>query len=164
MWLIQLHQTMLMSIWLGDAESQMTRRPLISVCMSLVLVQVWYVWFDLTFQLMLLCSDCSLLVISEWMSVCESSMWWFQRGLCALPVALVVWSSATFLVSYATAVVLGHADLLVPYIRYVFQVHLYSMSLRSHAFRLSETFYGGRPYCMNTWNIRGENKSCIFLL
>uniref|UniRef100_A0A673LSU0 DNA damage-regulated autophagy modulator protein 2-like n=1 Tax=Sinocyclocheilus rhinocerous TaxID=307959 RepID=A0A673LSU0_9TELE len=43
-------------------------------------------------------------------------MWWFQRGLCALPVALVIWSSATFLVSYATAVVLGHADLLVPYI------------------------------------------------
>ncbi len=119
-------------------------------------------WFDLSADVV--CSDCSLLVISEWMSVCESSMWWFQRGLCALPVALVVWSSATFLVSYATAVVLGHADLLVPYIRYVFQVHLYSMSLRSHAFRLSETFYEGRPCCMNTWNIRGENKSCFFLL
>ncbi|ROI46626.1 DNA damage-regulated autophagy modulator protein 2 [Anabarilius grahami] len=43
-------------------------------------------------------------------------MWWFQRGLCALPVALVIWSSATFLISYATAVVLGHADLFVPYI------------------------------------------------
>ncbi|XP_077080347.1 DNA damage-regulated autophagy modulator protein 2 isoform X2 [Siphateles boraxobius] len=43
-------------------------------------------------------------------------MWWFQRGLCALPVALVTWSSSTFLISYATAVVLGHADLLFPYI------------------------------------------------
>ncbi|KAK7136185.1 hypothetical protein R3I94_014740 [Phoxinus phoxinus] len=43
-------------------------------------------------------------------------MWWFQRGLCALPVALVTWSSATFLISYATAVALGHADLLFPYI------------------------------------------------
>ncbi|XP_051524194.1 DNA damage-regulated autophagy modulator protein 2 [Myxocyprinus asiaticus] len=43
-------------------------------------------------------------------------MWWFQRGLCALPLALVIWSSATFLLSYATAVVLGHADLLIPYI------------------------------------------------
>ncbi len=159
---------MLMSIWLGDAESQMTRRPLISVwvlcmfrfdmCITFCLLS----WFDLSADVV--CSDCSLLVISEWMSVCESSMWWFQRGLCALPVALVVWSSATFLVSYATAVVLGHADLLVPYIRYVFQVHLYSMTLRSHAFRLWETFYEGRPCCMNTWNIRGENKSCIFFL
>ncbi|XP_001332583.1 DNA damage-regulated autophagy modulator protein 2 [Danio rerio] len=43
-------------------------------------------------------------------------MWWFQQGLCFLPVALVTWSSATFLISYTTAVVLGHADLLVPYI------------------------------------------------
>uniref|UniRef100_A0A672NRJ5 DNA-damage regulated autophagy modulator 2a n=1 Tax=Sinocyclocheilus grahami TaxID=75366 RepID=A0A672NRJ5_SINGR len=32
-------------------------------------------------------------------------MWWFQRGLCALPGALVIWSSDTFLISYATAVV-----------------------------------------------------------
>uniref|UniRef100_A0A673MQN7 DNA-damage regulated autophagy modulator 2a n=1 Tax=Sinocyclocheilus rhinocerous TaxID=307959 RepID=A0A673MQN7_9TELE len=43
-------------------------------------------------------------------------MWWFQRGLCALPGALVIWSSDTFLISYATAVVLGHADILIPYI------------------------------------------------
>uniref|UniRef100_A0A671PG11 DNA damage-regulated autophagy modulator protein 2-like n=1 Tax=Sinocyclocheilus anshuiensis TaxID=1608454 RepID=A0A671PG11_9TELE len=43
-------------------------------------------------------------------------MWWFQRGLCALPGSLVIWSSDTFLISYATAVVLGHADILIPYI------------------------------------------------
>lgn len=46
------------------------------------------------------------------------SMWWFQRGVCALPAALVTWSLATFVVSYVTAVLLGHVDLLVPYIRY----------------------------------------------
>ncbi|XP_010874058.1 DNA damage-regulated autophagy modulator protein 2 isoform X2 [Esox lucius] len=43
-------------------------------------------------------------------------MWWFQRGLCVLPVTLVVWSSATFVSSYVTAVLLGHVDPLVPYI------------------------------------------------
>ncbi|XP_055023587.2 DNA damage-regulated autophagy modulator protein 2 [Misgurnus anguillicaudatus] len=43
-------------------------------------------------------------------------MWWFRRGLCALPVALVIWSSGTLLLSYAIAVALGHADLIVPYI------------------------------------------------
>ncbi|KAM6977986.1 DNA damage-regulated autophagy modulator protein 2 [Aplochiton taeniatus] len=43
-------------------------------------------------------------------------MWWFQRGVCALPTTLVVWSSATFIVSYVTAVLQGHVDLLMPYI------------------------------------------------
>lgn len=43
-------------------------------------------------------------------------MWWFQEGLCALPVALVVWTSATFIFAYITAVVLRHVDPLVPYI------------------------------------------------
>ncbi|XP_039604553.1 DNA damage-regulated autophagy modulator protein 2-like [Polypterus senegalus] len=43
-------------------------------------------------------------------------MWWFQEGLCCLPVLLVVWSSATFIFSYITAVVLRHVDVLVPYI------------------------------------------------
>ncbi|KAA0714293.1 DNA damage-regulated autophagy modulator protein 2 [Triplophysa tibetana] len=43
-------------------------------------------------------------------------MCWFRRGLSALPVALVIWSSATLLLSYATAVVFGHADLIIPYI------------------------------------------------
>ncbi|KAL1021277.1 hypothetical protein UPYG_G00011090 [Umbra pygmaea] len=43
-------------------------------------------------------------------------MWWFQRGLCALPAGLVVWSSVTFIFSYVTAVLLGHVDPLVPYI------------------------------------------------
>lgn len=135
LWLIRLHQTMLMFIWLGDAESHLTRRPLISFCMRgfwVLCLFSFYVhppvcWVDLTFKQML----CVLLIVPdvgdlcEWISVCEDSMWWFQQGLCALPVALVIWSSATFLISYATAVVLGHADLLVPYIRYVFHLHLY---------------------------------------
>ncbi|XP_030632841.1 DNA damage-regulated autophagy modulator protein 2b [Chanos chanos] len=43
-------------------------------------------------------------------------MWWFQEGMCALPVALVVWTAATFIFAYITAVVLRHVDPLVPYI------------------------------------------------
>ncbi|XP_075766432.1 DNA damage-regulated autophagy modulator protein 2 [Pelodiscus sinensis] len=43
-------------------------------------------------------------------------MWWFQQGLCFLPSALVVWSAASFIFSYITAVVLRHIDPLVPYI------------------------------------------------
>lgn len=43
-------------------------------------------------------------------------MWWFQQGLSFLPVALVVWSAATFVFSYITAIVLRHVDPLVPYI------------------------------------------------
>ncbi|MBN3303361.1 DRAM2 protein, partial [Amia calva] len=43
-------------------------------------------------------------------------MWWFQQGLCALPVVLVVWTSGTFILSYVTAVLLHHVDPLVPYI------------------------------------------------
>ncbi|NWR40279.1 DRAM2 protein, partial [Tachuris rubrigastra] len=43
-------------------------------------------------------------------------MWWFQQGLSVLPVALVVWSAASFLLSYITATVLHHVDPLVPYI------------------------------------------------
>ncbi|NXH10286.1 DRAM2 protein, partial [Bucco capensis] len=43
-------------------------------------------------------------------------MWWFQQGLSFLPVALVVWSAATFVFSYITAIVLHHVDPLVPYI------------------------------------------------
>ncbi|CAB1329571.1 unnamed protein product, partial [Coregonus sp. 'balchen'] len=39
-------------------------------------------------------------------------MWWFQRGVCALPAALVAWSSATFVLSYVTAVLLGHVHAL----------------------------------------------------
>lgn len=46
-------------------------------------------------------------------------MWWFQQGLSFLPVALVVWSAATFVFSYITAIVLRHVDPLVPYIRLV---------------------------------------------
>ncbi|XP_076857233.1 DNA damage-regulated autophagy modulator protein 2b [Brachyhypopomus gauderio] len=43
-------------------------------------------------------------------------MWWFQEGLCVLPVALVVWTAATFIFAYITAVVLQHVDPFVPYI------------------------------------------------
>ncbi|XP_042692341.1 DNA damage-regulated autophagy modulator protein 2 isoform X3 [Centrocercus urophasianus] len=43
-------------------------------------------------------------------------MWWFQQGLSFLPAALVVWSAATFVFSYITAIVLHHVDPLVPYI------------------------------------------------
>ncbi|KAJ7999483.1 hypothetical protein DPEC_G00194900 [Dallia pectoralis] len=43
-------------------------------------------------------------------------MWWFQQGLCILPVALVIWTTATFVFAYITAVVLNHVDPLVPYI------------------------------------------------
>ncbi|XP_019962746.1 DNA damage-regulated autophagy modulator protein 2b [Paralichthys olivaceus] len=43
-------------------------------------------------------------------------MWWFQQGLCFLPAALVVWTSASFVFAYITAVVLRHVDPLVPYI------------------------------------------------
>ncbi|XP_068020834.1 DNA damage-regulated autophagy modulator protein 2 isoform X4 [Melanerpes formicivorus] len=43
-------------------------------------------------------------------------MWWFQQGLSFLPVALVVWSAASFIFSYITAIVLHHVDPLVPYI------------------------------------------------
>uniref|UniRef100_A0A803TMI7 DNA damage regulated autophagy modulator 2 n=1 Tax=Anolis carolinensis TaxID=28377 RepID=A0A803TMI7_ANOCA len=43
-------------------------------------------------------------------------MWWFQQGLSILPSALVIWSSASFLFSYITAVLLHHVDPLVPYI------------------------------------------------
>lgn len=44
-------------------------------------------------------------------------MWWFQEGLCVLPVALVIWTAATFIFAYVTAVLLRHVDPLVPYIR-----------------------------------------------
>uniref|UniRef100_A0A1A8G1K6 DNA-damage regulated autophagy modulator 2 n=1 Tax=Nothobranchius korthausae TaxID=1143690 RepID=A0A1A8G1K6_9TELE len=43
-------------------------------------------------------------------------MWWFQQGLCLLPAALVVWTAASFVFAYITAVVLDHVDPLVPYI------------------------------------------------
>ncbi|KAH0618993.1 hypothetical protein JD844_018588 [Phrynosoma platyrhinos] len=43
-------------------------------------------------------------------------MWCFQQGLSILPLALVIWSSASFLFSYITAVLLHHVDPLVPYI------------------------------------------------
>ncbi|XP_029946836.1 DNA damage-regulated autophagy modulator protein 2-like [Salarias fasciatus] len=43
-------------------------------------------------------------------------MWWFQEGLCILPAALVIWTAASFVFAYITAVVLKHVDPLVPYI------------------------------------------------
>lgn len=44
-------------------------------------------------------------------------MWWFQQGMCFLPVALVVWTAASFIFAYITAVLLNHVDPFVPYIR-----------------------------------------------
>lgn len=54
-------------------------------------------------------------------------MWWFQQGLCFLPVFLVVWSSSTFIVSYLIALFRHDVDVIFPYIRYVFFlfVHLF---------------------------------------
>lgn len=49
----------------------------------------------------------------------SSAMWWFQQGLSFLPASLVVWSAASFVFSYITAIVLHHVDPLVPYIRLV---------------------------------------------
>nr|XP_057911635.1 DNA damage-regulated autophagy modulator protein 2b isoform X2 [Doryrhamphus excisus] len=43
-------------------------------------------------------------------------MWWFQQGLCFLPALLVVWTAASFIFAYVTAVLLRHVDPLVPYI------------------------------------------------
>ncbi|XP_071378387.1 DNA damage-regulated autophagy modulator protein 2 [Centroberyx affinis] len=43
-------------------------------------------------------------------------MWWFQRGVCFLPVTLVVWSLAAFILNYVIAVLLGHIDPVIPYI------------------------------------------------
>ncbi|XP_030585255.1 DNA damage-regulated autophagy modulator protein 2b [Archocentrus centrarchus] len=43
-------------------------------------------------------------------------MWWFQQGLCFLPAALVIWTAASFIFAYITAVVLRHVDPFVPYI------------------------------------------------
>ncbi|XP_066479809.1 DNA damage-regulated autophagy modulator protein 2 isoform X2 [Tiliqua scincoides] len=43
-------------------------------------------------------------------------MWWFQQGLSFLPSALVIWTAASLLLSYITAVLLRHVDPLVPYI------------------------------------------------
>lgn len=43
-------------------------------------------------------------------------MWWFQQGLSFLPSALVIWTFATFIFSYITAITLHHVDPALPYI------------------------------------------------
>lgn len=43
-------------------------------------------------------------------------MWWFQQGMCFLPAALVIWTAASFIFAYITAVVLKHVDPFMPYI------------------------------------------------
>uniref|UniRef100_A0A3Q0QSI8 DNA-damage regulated autophagy modulator 1 n=1 Tax=Amphilophus citrinellus TaxID=61819 RepID=A0A3Q0QSI8_AMPCI len=43
-------------------------------------------------------------------------MYWFMQGLCALPAFLVVWSSATFIVSYIIAIYNNDVDVIFPYI------------------------------------------------
>ena len=44
-------------------------------------------------------------------------MWWFRRGLSVLPVVLISWSCGTLALTYTMSVLLGHTDLLLPYIR-----------------------------------------------
>ncbi|XP_010604340.1 DNA damage-regulated autophagy modulator protein 2 isoform X2 [Fukomys damarensis] len=41
---------------------------------------------------------------------------WFQQGLSFLPIALVIWTAATFTFSYIIAVTLHHVDPALPYI------------------------------------------------
>ncbi|XP_028613186.1 DNA damage-regulated autophagy modulator protein 2 isoform X3 [Grammomys surdaster] len=43
-------------------------------------------------------------------------MWWFQQGLSFLPSVLVIWTFATFIFSYITAITLHHVDPALPYI------------------------------------------------
>ncbi|XP_076015047.1 DNA damage-regulated autophagy modulator protein 1 [Genypterus blacodes] len=43
-------------------------------------------------------------------------MFWFNQGLCALPVFLVIWSSCTFIVPYLIAIFRGDVDVVFPYI------------------------------------------------
>ncbi|XP_043564684.1 DNA damage-regulated autophagy modulator protein 1 isoform X2 [Chiloscyllium plagiosum] len=43
-------------------------------------------------------------------------MWWFQIGTCCLPVALVIWSCAAFVISFLIAVLSRHVPPLVPFI------------------------------------------------
>uniref|UniRef100_UPI00398E52F1 DNA damage-regulated autophagy modulator protein 1 n=1 Tax=Pristiophorus japonicus TaxID=55135 RepID=UPI00398E52F1 len=43
-------------------------------------------------------------------------MWWFLVGTCYLPVLLVIWSCAAFVISFIIAVLTRHVDPLVPYI------------------------------------------------
>ncbi|XP_038131450.1 DNA damage-regulated autophagy modulator protein 1 [Cyprinodon tularosa] len=43
-------------------------------------------------------------------------MFWFEQGLCFLPVFLVVWSSCTFIVPYIIALFRGDVDIIFPYI------------------------------------------------
>lgn len=43
-------------------------------------------------------------------------MFWFQQGLCILPVCLVVFSSSTFIISYVIAVLKHDVNVSLPYI------------------------------------------------
>ncbi|XP_034382223.1 DNA damage-regulated autophagy modulator protein 1 [Cyclopterus lumpus] len=43
-------------------------------------------------------------------------MSWFRRGLCFLPVFLVIWSSSTFIVTYLIALFRRDVDIIFPYI------------------------------------------------
>ncbi|KAG9270153.1 DNA damage-regulated autophagy modulator protein 2-like [Astyanax mexicanus] len=43
-------------------------------------------------------------------------MLWFQKGLSVLPVVLICWSCGTLVLTYTVSVLLGHTDLLLPYI------------------------------------------------
>ncbi|XP_078423782.1 DNA damage-regulated autophagy modulator protein 1 [Cetorhinus maximus] len=43
-------------------------------------------------------------------------MWWFMTGTCCLPVTLVIWSCAAFVISFIIAVLTRHVPPLVPFI------------------------------------------------
>ena len=65
-------------------------------------------------------------------------MWWFQQGLCFLPAAQIIWTAASFVFAYITAVVLNHVDPLLPYIR--FAQHLLGRHTRGSGSFSSNTF------------------------
>lgn len=42
---------------------------------------------------------------------------WFLKGMSFVPFLLVTWSSAAFIISYVVAVLSGHVNPFLPYIR-----------------------------------------------
>lgn len=75
-----------------------------------------YVWFSTLCATVSLCL-CRTRPIKWTHALRAAVMWWFQQGMCFLPVALVIWTAASFIFAYITAVLLKHVDPFVPYIR-----------------------------------------------
>ena len=48
---------------------------------------------------------------------CGGAMLCFLRGMAFVPFLLVTWSSAAFIISYVVAVLSGHVNPFLPYIR-----------------------------------------------